>query len=308
MNFNLKQVEAFVWVADLGSFRKAATRLHTTQPNISARIAALEVALETHLMERDAGSVRLTSRGEELLVYARKIMRSTDELIEVAHGNALFDGVLRLGVTEMIVNTWLRDFLKTLKENYPNVIVELTVDVSVNIEKELWERSIDLALQNEPFIHQVSGNKSLGTYPLIWVAAPELALHDKGEIALQDLVQHPILTHARHTRLYEEVAVHFSAEHPGTRLVPSSNLAACLHMTADGMGIATVPAAMVGGELASGELVQLNYPWVPESLHFLARFDAERTPVLVERAADIACDVAAEFAGNSIKSPVAGKS
>lgn len=71
MKLNLKQIEAFVWVADLGTFRKAAARLHTMQPNISGRIAALETALDTRLMERDAGSVRLTTQGQKLLSYAR---------------------------------------------------------------------------------------------------------------------------------------------------------------------------------------------------------------------------------------------
>ena len=61
MKINLKQLEAFVWVADLGSFRKAADRLNTTQPNVSSRIALLEGAMKRKLMERDAGSVRLTS-------------------------------------------------------------------------------------------------------------------------------------------------------------------------------------------------------------------------------------------------------
>ena len=45
LNFNLEQLETFVWVADLGGFRKAAARLNTTQPNISSRISALEIAL-----------------------------------------------------------------------------------------------------------------------------------------------------------------------------------------------------------------------------------------------------------------------
>jgi len=72
VKINLKQLEAFVWVADLGSFRKAADRLNTTQPNVSSRIALLEGAMKRKLMERDAGSVRLTSKGIEMLDYARK--------------------------------------------------------------------------------------------------------------------------------------------------------------------------------------------------------------------------------------------
>lgn len=52
---SLKQLEAFVAVADLGTFRRAAERLNTTQPNISARIAQLEAQMKVSLMERDAG-------------------------------------------------------------------------------------------------------------------------------------------------------------------------------------------------------------------------------------------------------------
>ncbi|PWQ99213.1 LysR family transcriptional regulator [Leucothrix pacifica] len=294
MNFNLKQIEAFIWVADLGSFRKAASRLNTTQPNISARISSLEAALGAHLMERDAGSVRLTSQGKELLKYARKVLRSTEELAAASGKNSLFQGSLKLGVTEMVVHTWLREFLRELKEHYPNIAVELTVDVSVNLEKELMDRSIDLALQNEPFVHQTSGSEDLGTYPLIWVASPDMGLHKKKEVTKEDLAIYPILTHAKNTRLYEEVENHFSPLN-NVRIVPSTNLSACLHMTADGMGVVTVPEVMVQNELASGELVKINYSWTPESLHFLARFDAERSSGLVSSAATIAGNITKLF-------------
>ena len=151
MNFNLKQLEAFIWVSDLASFRKAADRLNTTQPNISARISALESILGATLMERDAGSVRLTTKGREMLEHARTVLRAADGFIEAANQKTLHDGVLRLGVTEMVVHTWVREFLRVLKHRYPNITVELTVDLSINLEKELFERSIDLAFQNDRY-------------------------------------------------------------------------------------------------------------------------------------------------------------
>ncbi len=296
MNLNLKQLEAFVWVADLGSFRRAADRLNTTQPNISSRIAALESALNVTLMERDAGSVRLTAKGQHLLEHARQVLRATERLIEASDDAALFDGVLRLGVTEMIVHTWLRRFLKVLKDRFPNITVELTVDLSANLSKELFERSIDLALQSGPFNRQTTGNKDLGAYPWIWVASPELGLGLEARVSLQDMTVYPLLTHARNTGSYEELCAHFRAHrHLSPRLVPSSNLAACLHMTVDGMGIATTPAAMVTKELATGELVRINYDWVPESLHFFARYSAEKSSRIVADAADIAQEISAEF-------------
>ena len=293
MDLNLKQLQAFVWVADLGSFRRAAERLNTTQPNISARISALESLLGGRLMDRDAGSVRLTSQGQRLLTHARRVLAEVEALVEASGEAALYDTTLRLGVTEMIVHTWLREFLRVLKDRFPNLSVELTVDLSVNLERDLASRSLDLALQNGPFTVQMTGQMDLGTYPSVWVAGRTIA---RAGAPLADLADYPILTHARDTWLFRQIADHFAQRRDmPARLVPSSNLAACLQMTVDGMGIAALPAAMVSRELGSGDLVRLDYSWHPEPLQFFARYDAERAPRLVAQAARIATDVAKGF-------------
>ena len=289
MKINLKQLEAFVWVADLGSFRKAADRLNTTQPNVSSRIALLEGTMKRKLMERDAGSVRLTSKGIQMLEYARKVLRTADAFADAAAEPSLIDGTLRLGVTEMIVHTWLSDFLKALSTTFPQLHVELTVDLSVNLERELAARTLDLALQNGPFRQQITGKIPLGDYPLIWVASRSLSLRGIQNPTMDHIAQHPILTHSRDTRLYTETAAHFARRKDlNVRLVPSSNLAACLYMTLNGMGVATLPAAMVTKELSSGDLIQIDYQWQPEDLEFFARFDADRAPSFVPQAAKIA--------------------
>ena len=297
MKLSLKQLQAFLWVADLGSFRKAADRLNTTQPNISSRISLLEAQLNTSLMDRDAGSVRLMPKGLQLLDHTRKVLRAVDDLVDASGETDLIDGTLRLGVTEMIVHTWLSQFLKVLSDTYPKLHVELTVDLSVNLEAELAARSIDLALQNGPFNRHVTGEHALGNYPLVWVASRTLGLHDIDTPGVEDLAKHPILTHARDTQLFFETSTHFD-QHKGinARLVPSSNLAACLHMTLNAMGVATLPAAMVASELAKGDLVQIDYNWHPKPLEFYARFDAARAPLYVQDAAQIARSIAQSFA------------
>ena len=293
MKINLKQLEAFVWVADLGSFRKAADRLNTTQPNVSSRIALLEGAMKRKLMERDAGSVRLTYKGIQMLDYARKVLQAADAFADAAAEPSLIDGTLRLGVTEMIVHTWLSDFLKALSTTFPQLHVELTVDLSVNLERELGARTLDLALQNGPFLQQMTGEISLGDYPLVWVASRGLGLRGIANPTIEQIAQHPILTHSRDTPLYTETAVHFRA-HKGldVRLVPSSNLAACLYMTLNGMGVATLPAAMISKELNDGDLIQIQYQWQPDDLEFFARFDADRAPSFVAQSAKIAKNMA----------------
>lgn len=304
MSLNLKQLEAFVWAIDLGSFSKAATRLSTTQPNISIRIRNLEASLNVQLLERDAGSVRLTARGKELLSHARNVLNSVDSLMAASGDASLREGTLRLGVTEMIVHTWLQDFLKAVNERFPNIQVELTVDLSVNLSKELFDRHIDLALQNGPFDRTTTGSKNLGTYPLIWVASPELGLSPTKKLNKSELAAHPILTHARDSYLFETISEHFSRTQPKAkskavpiahRLVPSSNLAACLYMAINHMGVATLPRAMVRESLQRKEIIELVYDWTPQSLEFRARFDEKKAPLYISEIADLAHQVSGAY-------------
>lgn len=286
-------------VADLGSFRQAASRLSTTQPNVSSRIASLENALGKVLMERDAGSVRLTAQGHELLGYARNVLSSMDEFIEAANGEAAFDGVIRLGVNEMVVHTWLRGFMKAFKARFPNVLVELSVDLSANLEVDLAERNIDLAFQSGPFARKASGEHCLGTFPIIWAAAPSIGLSKTKQTTVEQLSKFPILTHARATRPYEDVAAHFGQwPELKTRLVPSTNLSACLQMTIDGYGVAALLAPMIEQELKSGQLIKLNYQWSPEPLSFAARYDKQKSSSVIQSAADIAQQCAKTYYDN----------
>jgi DNA-binding transcriptional LysR family regulator len=297
MALNFKQLEAFVWAVDLGSFSKAAARLNTTQPNISIRIKALESALQVTLLDRDAGSVRLTTRGQHLLEQARHILHAADNLVASMEDTSLIDSTLRLGVTEMIVHTWLQPLLKTLKEQFPRLHVELTIDLSANLSKDLYARSIDLSFQNGPFERSISGSVELGIYPLIWIASPKLGLCTANEISTESLTANPILTHARDTALFTEVSRHLKqvGVHDA-HLVPSSNLAACLFMAINAMGVATLPREMVSTALKRQDVVEISYPWSPNNLEFVARYDEGRSPPHVAEIARLAKQVAANYA------------
>lgn len=298
---NLKQLEAFVQVADQGSFRRAAERLNTTQPNISARIAALEERTGSRLMERDAGSVRLTETGRRLLPKAREVLDALDAFTEAANAPGLYDGVIRLGVTEMIVHSWLGALLATLRTRFPNVLVELTVDLSSTLSDALFGNAIDLALQSGPFSRPASGTLDLGRYPMVWVAAPDLPVGD-GVLSLDDLTRHPILTHARQTLPFQQLEAHV-ARTQTARLVPSTNFSACLRMTIEGLGVACLPLAMVADELATGRLRRLRYLWVPDDLAFAARFHRDHAGSQIRQAAVVAQEVSRAYQSGSIGTP-----
>jgi DNA-binding transcriptional LysR family regulator len=285
-NWTLKQLESFAWVAKLGSFRGAAERLNTTQPNISVRIAQLEDTLGVKLFYRDSGSVALTPIGHSLLTHAEKVLLASDEFSQHSIRSDQQAGVLRLGVAELIAQTWLRDYLLDLRQVFPNVDIELRVDLTINLREELVSRSLDLCLLNGPISNFNITNIDLGSVPYLWVASPRLALAGPD---IATMASHTILTHARNTRHFVELSAHFRDSWEGPiRIVPSSSLAASLQMALDGLGIAPMSRTLVRKHLESGELVEVPYPWKPSALIFTASYAHTPASFLLRRAAELA--------------------
>lgn len=285
----LKQLEAFAFVVDLGTFRAAASALGTTQPNISARIAALEAAFDIKLLYRDAGSVRLTAKGAALLERSRVVLRAAEGLLEEAGREDLIEERLRLGVTELIACTWLQDFLRRIKERYPSLRVELLVDLARTVDERLLEGQIDLALQNGPFAADLEGQRELAREDYIWVANQQIAASLPETRDVGRFFDFSVLTHAQHTMAGQ--GLHAMAMEKGLnaqKIVHSSALSACIPMVMEGLGVALLPRSLVQRDLKTGDLIELEADWCAEPLRFFARYDATRAPRFVGRAALIA--------------------
>lgn len=290
---NLKQLQTFQWVAALGSFRKTAELLHTTQPAISSRISNLEAALGVKLFERDTGNVQLTAKGIELLPHAEKVLRMTEKLKSKMRGGSQLSGILRLGVSETIVHTWLPLFLAKLHEVHPRVDVEIMVDVTVNLRNELVNHSLDLALLMGPVSEFHMVNLELSRFALAWTASPQLGIKPSRQLSLDKLIRFPLLTYARNTRPCMELANHIreNCEEPA-RIFPSSSLAACLRMTVDGIGVATLPRQVIREHLEKGDLIEVSCEWKPSDLSFTATFASSPFNPIAEAAARLAQEVA----------------
>lgn len=298
---NFKRLETFIWVATLGSFRKAAERQNTTQPAISSRIAALEEELGVKLFDRDSGHTMLTSKGQELLPYAEKIVFMSQQFRKRADRTALLSGILRLGVSETIVHSWLPHFFRELHENAPNLDVEITVDVTGNLRSGLLDRTLDLGFLMGPVSEPKVENRALCSFPLIWVASPALNLPDR-RLELEDLVRWPIITYARNTKPFAEISQKFSEldDFPA-RFYSSSSLAACRQLTLDGIGVSALPLSVIADGLQSGHLVTLDVFWTPSELTFTASYPVVPFNPVAELAANLALKVSEQYGKPSDK-------
>jgi DNA-binding transcriptional LysR family regulator len=201
-------------------------------------------------------------------------------------------GVLRLGVAETIVHTWLSRLIKSVNTAYPNLSLEIEVDITPNLSARLLAQEIELAFVVGPLSASGMRNRVLCDYPIGFLASPVLGLGN-GALTVHDLAKFPIITFPRKTQPYEIVRSLFNRpDLPPIRLHASASLATVIHMAIEGLGIAVIPTAIVENELADGRLQLLSTDLKLSPLTFSASWLASPDTVAVELVADLAGQIA----------------
>jgi DNA-binding transcriptional LysR family regulator len=147
-NFRLK---VFRTVAEESNFRRAAERLHLSQPAVSQQVHALEEELGVVLFDRGKGRIRLTEAGGVLLGYARKGARLAEEAqtaLERTRGVVL--GKLRIGASMTVTQYVLPRMLGEFLERHPRVELAVSSANTENIAAALARGEIDLGIIEGP--------------------------------------------------------------------------------------------------------------------------------------------------------------
>lgn len=140
-------MRTFTAIADTGSFAAAANAVFRTPSAVSMQIKKLEEQLGVAVFERDARSVTLTSDGEVLLGYARRLLALNREAVSKFVAPSV-TGVVRLGSPDDIGECVLPLVLKRFADTHPGVTVDVVIDQSANLRKRLDERRLDVTLVN----------------------------------------------------------------------------------------------------------------------------------------------------------------
>ena len=288
---NLEQLKTFLAVVRMGSIRKAAVGLNLTQPAVTTRIKSLEESLSVKLFERSSGGLKLTKRGEMLIRYAEQY----EHLSELVDENIIAaDGIkdhLRLGVSETIAECWLPQFVSALHRHFPNLEIEINVDISINLRAALLDREVDLAILLGPISEYSVDNLELPDFNLAWYAAIETETGGPDDADL--ISQRPVITYARNTRPYREIKTSlFENYGPNFRLFPSSSLSACFRLVEAGLGVAALPESLGQKFVREGKLRQFDPGWTPSPLKFSASYLGDPKSYILETAAKLALKTA----------------
>ncbi|CAH0531736.1 HTH-type transcriptional regulator GltC [Allocatenococcus thiocycli] len=138
-------LKSFVATVDAGSISGATRLVHRSQSAVSLQIQKLEAAIGSPVLLRDSRGILLTSTGNELLVYARKILRLHSEALEVTRGDEI-RGQIRIGVPEDYAQAYLSPVIRAFSLHYPNVEVLLTCEPSALLIEQIESGRLDLAV------------------------------------------------------------------------------------------------------------------------------------------------------------------
>ncbi len=258
---DMRLLIAFVTVASLHNFTKAADQLGYAQSTITSQIQLLEKELGVKLFDRLGKKICLTPEGEQFLVDARQLLFSWEK----AKGSLSFlkspHGILTIGVNESVCSVKLPKLLEAYRKRYPEV--EFHIKIGSTDELELWlkENQIDVAVLLDKFWNvpeltvKICQEESLGLF-----VSPNHPLDGAKHVLPSDVSSHPMLL-VSHSSCWKNIfqAVMEEANESFRIMLETASISDLKQFAILGFGIAVLPLYSVQEEIASHQLSMIDW-------------------------------------------------
>jgi DNA-binding transcriptional LysR family regulator len=173
INLSMDVLRTFVIGLELGSFSKAAQRLGRSQSALSTQLRRLEEQVGRPLLKKSGRGLTLTTAGESLFSYAKRILELNDAAIDGLRDGEV-EGWIRLGIPQDFAEGWLTSVLGRFARAHPKVRVEVRAEQNVLLLERLRGGELDLALAwggNDDAVHV----ERLVNLPMVWIGRPDWA-------------------------------------------------------------------------------------------------------------------------------------
>ena len=197
MNISIRQLTAFISVADNGSFTRASEQMHLTQSAVSGLIKELESSLGIVLFDRTTRQLSLSVVGHHLLPQARRILNEMQLFENEASSlTSLAQGQVRLAVSQFAASS-MPAVIAQFAKVHPDISVSLLDCSAENVLEHIQNIEVDLGVGTERGFMESEGDISadlLYQLPFCVVIPDSHVLAQKSEIIWQDLVDIPLIT------------------------------------------------------------------------------------------------------------------
>ncbi len=197
------KLKSFIAVAKLKNFRKASEELFFSQPAISAQIRELENYYNAELFERTGKRVELTVAGELLLPYAEELVRKFEESrYSVQNAASAEKGRLKIGTSILPGLYYLPDRISEFRELNPEIVFDISLMYSSEIEKLVLDMSIHLGIIGTPEDFHFDDNLSTESVfrdcmvACVYIGHP---FYEKDSVSLEELSEEDLILPTKNT-------------------------------------------------------------------------------------------------------------
>lgn len=292
---DLRQVRAFVALADTQSFTRAAESLFLTQSAVSHSIRSLEQQLEVQLVERSGKRIALTQDGVVFLRRCRSVISELEQATQEMEALKLWgQGRIRLGATHTLCQYLLPTVLREFRDCFPRCEIHIESGDTAELMAKMEEAQLDLVLglgsRTPSWAHFMPIFKD----ELVFVVSAEHPWATKDYIPVEEIGTESFLIYAKKSETYRLIRNHF--EGMGVKLRTTLNLGAMeaiKEMARVGIGVGIVSPWVAKKELDRGQLVQVPIRKEPLVREWGVFYHESKSLSMVEDAFVGICEVTA---------------
>lgn len=241
---NIKQVKAFLSVAESLSFAQAANQLHLSQPALSLAIKGLEESLGGKLLTRTTRTIALTPEGNALVPLAKRLLAQwQDAEDEMKQRFALQLGKTSIAAMPSFAGSLLPKAIQRYHQRYPNIQVTIDDVLSDIVVERVANNSVELGVTFEP-----NHSEGLTFYPLyndefIAILPKDHVLVEHEHLTWTELLKHNFITLQRPSSVRKMIENSLKEANIDLSVAfDAHQLTTVVRMVSEGMGVAVVPA------------------------------------------------------------------
>lgn len=259
---DIKNLNTFIHVAELGSFSKAGNLLGFSQPTVSVQIQQLEKELDVRLFDRIGHTIELTTAGREILLYAQQICNLSHQMHQSSAEEHAPSGILRLGLADSLYETMITRHFAAFRKKHPGIRLEITAGGTPELFSMLDHNEVDILCTLDAHIYNhayvIAQESPIAVH---FVASPANPLSGQKDISLEELSRYPFLLTEKdmsYRRLLDQLLAQHNLQIEPVLTMGRTDL--LCQLAAQDIGIAFLPDHVTQEAVDAGRLLRLQVP------------------------------------------------
>lgn len=254
---NIRTLENFLRVAEIGSLKGAAAAVHIAQPALTRQIALLEDEFGAQLFVRHRRGVTLTEAGEQLRLHAERILGEVAQAHDaVSAAGRVPAGAVSLGLPTSMLYVLSTSVVASYKRNWPDVFLRVHEAIGHVVEELLRTRLVDVAI----LIAEARNLENVDLTPLVvedvyLAGPPDAGLDLDRPVSFEELAALPIILLSPHNKLRLQIEAELARRDLAFRSrLEVEGQPLVLDLIKNGIGYTVLPYCAVEAEMAAGRI------------------------------------------------------